>query len=90
MSNTTNTTSGGTSLTGLLTILFIALKLTGVITWSWWWVTCPAWAGLAIALFGLALYFLAAVGIPVIYHGTIALGLIIQCGFNWVIGKLRK
>lgn len=28
---------------GLLTILFIALKLTGVIAWSWWWVLSPIW-----------------------------------------------
>ena len=29
--------------TGLLTILFIALKLTGYIAWSWWWVLSPLW-----------------------------------------------
>lgn len=38
-----NTKSGGTGFCGLLTILFIALKLTGVITWSWWWVLSPIW-----------------------------------------------
>ena len=27
----------------LLTILFIGLKLTGVITWSWLWVLSPLW-----------------------------------------------
>jgi fatty acid desaturase len=26
-----------------LTLLFIALKLTGYITWSWWWVLAPLW-----------------------------------------------
>ena len=39
---------GGISFTGLLTIVFITLKLTGVIAWSWWWVLCPLWIGLAI------------------------------------------
>lgn len=34
----------------LLTIVFVALKLCGVISWSWWWVTCPLWGALAIAL----------------------------------------
>lgn len=24
-----------------LTILFVALKLLGIISWSWWWVICP-------------------------------------------------
>lgn len=33
-----------------LTILFSVLKLCGVIAWSWWWVTCPIWIGLAISL----------------------------------------
>lgn len=29
---------------GLLTLVFIVLKLTGVIGWSWIWVLAPAWA----------------------------------------------
>ena len=35
--------SGGIGFAGLLTILFIGLKLTGVISWSWWWVLSPLW-----------------------------------------------
>ena len=35
--------SGGIGFVGLLTILFIGLKLTGYITWSWWWVLSPIW-----------------------------------------------
>ena len=27
----------------LLTLLFVALKLTGHIDWSWWWVLSPLW-----------------------------------------------
>ena len=34
----------------LLLVAFIVLKLTGVITWSWWWVLSPLWIPLAIAL----------------------------------------
>lgn len=34
----------------LLFIVFLVLKLTGFIAWSWWWVTAPLWGGLAIAL----------------------------------------
>ena len=33
--------SGGMGFLGWLTILFIALKLTGFITWSWFWVLAP-------------------------------------------------
>lgn len=34
--------TGGISFGGLLTILFIVLKITGVITWSWFWVLAPS------------------------------------------------
>jgi hypothetical protein len=41
--NTSSSSSSGIGFTGLLTVLFIALKLTGVIAWSWWWVLSPIW-----------------------------------------------
>lgn len=28
---------------GALFIVFLILKLTGVIAWSWWWITSPLW-----------------------------------------------
>lgn len=34
----------------LLTTLFIALKLIGTITWSWFWILSPIWIGLPIYL----------------------------------------
>lgn len=44
MSDTTQpAASGGIGFCGLLTIVFITLKLTGFIDWSWWWVTAPIW-----------------------------------------------
>lgn len=42
--------SGGVGFLGLLTLLFIGLKLAGVINWSWWWVLAPLWGGLALGL----------------------------------------
>ena len=36
-------TSNGIGFTGLLTIVFIILKLCNIITWSWWWVLSPLW-----------------------------------------------
>ena len=42
--------SGGIGFMGLLTVLFIGLKLGGVITWSWWWVLAPLWIQLVILL----------------------------------------
>ena len=34
----------------ILAIVFMVLKLCGVIDWSWWWVTAPIWGALTIAL----------------------------------------
>lgn len=33
----------GPSLTSMLAVTFITLKLTEVIDWSWWWVLSPIW-----------------------------------------------
>ena len=40
----------GTSLAALLAVVFVVLKLTNVITWSWWWVLSPLWISAAIAV----------------------------------------
>lgn len=29
--------------TGLLAVLFIGLKLSNAVAWSWWWVLAPIW-----------------------------------------------
>jgi hypothetical protein len=45
-----------------LFLIFMILKLTGFILWSWWWVTAPLWAPVAIAVFmGMGAYFIAPV-----------------------------
>lgn len=46
---TTVRTGGGIGFFGLLTIVFITLKLCHVIDWSWWWVLSPVWITVAIA-----------------------------------------
>jgi hypothetical protein len=43
-----SSSSGGIGFAGLLTILFIGLKLTHYISWSWWWVLSPLWIGFAV------------------------------------------
>ena len=42
--------SSGIGFAGLLTIVFIILKLTKVITWSWWWVVSPIWISTGLVL----------------------------------------
>lgn len=54
MSSSNNSGGGGIGFAGLLTIVFIVLKLTNVIHWSWWWVLSPLWISLAIGLVILA------------------------------------
>ena len=55
---------GGVGILGLLFVLFVGLKLTGVIGWSWWWVTAPIWgpavAVLVFAIIALIFAILAA------------------------------
>lgn len=46
-------TSGGMGFLGFLTLLFIALKLTGHIAWSWWWVLAPMWMPVALLVLAL-------------------------------------
>ena len=48
---------GRVGFTSLLTLLFVALKLTHTIDWSWWWVLSPIWivSLLAVTVFLLAI-----------------------------------
>jgi hypothetical protein len=67
MASESNSQGGGIGFVGLLTILFIGLKLTGYITWSWWWVLAPVWVsaaivGLIVLACGLAIAALAILG----------------------------
>lgn len=50
MENNKTTRSGGIGFTGLLTIVFIVLKLCKVISWSWLWVLSPIWICAALFL----------------------------------------
>jgi hypothetical protein len=55
MSNKSNS-SNGLGLGMVLFLIFMTLKLTGNITWSWWYVTLPLWGPilLVIAIVGIA------------------------------------
>ena len=47
----------GIGLGGVLFCIFLVLKLTGHIDWSWWWVTSPLWIPFGIFLGILAVVF---------------------------------
>jgi len=51
MSSNNSSSGGGISFLGALTVLFIGLKLTDYIDWSWWWVLSPVLIPLGIGLF---------------------------------------
>ena len=50
MNERCSTPVAGTPLPVVLFLIFMILKLTNVIDWSWWWVTAPLWIPISIAL----------------------------------------
>ena len=54
----TQQTSNGIGFTGMLTVLFIGLKLGHIINWSWVWVLSPIWISFGLAVFILIIVFL--------------------------------
>jgi hypothetical protein len=65
-SSSSSASSGGMDFTGALTILFIGLKLGGVITWPWLWVLSPLWIPIALLL-GIGIIALIGVALAVIF-----------------------
>lgn len=53
-----NNKSGGIGFCGVLTIVFIVLKLVGVIKWSWLWVLSPLWIATLIVIVLIILWFI--------------------------------
>jgi len=54
----------------LLTVVFITLKLCGVINWSWWWVVSPIFISIGLALF-ILLFATVLVGLASVILGLI-------------------
>lgn len=68
----------GVGFFGLLTLIFITLKLCGVINWSWFWVISPLLIGPAIFLFLL---------LACVIFGGLIFGVVFLCSF---VGELYK
>lgn len=49
--NNSSAKSGGVSVLGVIQIVFIILKLVGVISWTWWVVLIPLWITIGLTLF---------------------------------------
>lgn len=48
MNNKITTPNRGINILSILGVVFVILKLTGYITWSWWWITAPFWGGFVV------------------------------------------
>ena len=62
MSDKSSSLSSGIEFLGLLTIVFIVLKLIGKITWSWVAVLSPLWIPIIIAILVFLIYIFYLVG----------------------------
>lgn len=53
-----NKSTNGLGIGTILFLIFMTLKLTGDIDWSWWWVTAPLWIPILLVVFiiGLAVF----------------------------------
>ena len=60
----------GIDFLALLTLIFITLKLTGFISWSWWWVLAPLWIPTALVLAILAIVLIVMVVKEVVSQQT--------------------
>jgi uncharacterized membrane protein YvlD (DUF360 family) len=77
MSNNNSSSSSGIGFFGLLTILFITLKLIGYIDWSWWWVLAPLYMPITIFMIGFFIFVLYKIGV----FSALA---------NWISSPFRK
>ena len=44
-------------------MIFLTLKLCGVVAWSWWWVTAPLWGTSVVAVVFMVIGVLVAASI---------------------------
>ncbi len=53
-----SSSSGGVGFVGALTLVFIVLKLIGVIDWGWLWILSPIWISFSLVVFILGSIFI--------------------------------
>lgn len=62
---------GGGGLTTVLLAVFLTLKLTGNIDWSWWWVLGPLWIPAALVVAGAVVF---GVGASIFFGARLVFG----------------
>lgn len=74
---------------GVLTIVFVTLKLTGAIAWSWLWVLAPLWIPIAIVI--AAVVFCLAIGLVAVIVGLLIVAILTPImGRKWVSENVFK
>ncbi len=63
MSGKSSNSSSGIGVLGLLGVVFVVLKLTHVIDWSWWYVTLPFWGGFALLIVGATIWIIGCMAV---------------------------
>lgn len=58
----------GLSLSTVVLVVFVILKLVGVIAWSWWWVLAPLWIPIALWLIVILICLIIA-SVEALKHG---------------------
>jgi hypothetical protein len=67
MTSNTNYQNGGLGFFSVLFLVFLVLKLTNNITWSWWWITCPLWGPVSVFL-GFIIAFFTFIMITALFN----------------------
>lgn len=80
MSDRNRPGTSGIGLAPILFVVFLVLKLTHTIDWSWWWVTAPLWGGTVVYLLTVIVVLLGVAFVP-------ALKLVILRTYERVAGK---
>jgi hypothetical protein len=73
MANNNTTSVVRIGIGGVLLILFITLKLCGVIQWSWWWVLAPVWIPIVLTVAMGAAILLAVLAILAVISVILAI-----------------
>ena len=69
MSESSGRGCGGVGFFGLMFLIFLTLKLCGVIDWSWWFVTAPLWGPWVL----LCLFIIASIVAVALFSGICAI-----------------
>lgn len=57
-SSKSSSSGGGVGIPAVIQIVFIILKVVGVIEWSWFWVLSPTWISILVAIVALLIFFI--------------------------------